>query len=103
VAHDTSRRSDSRALTLLKVFLLASAAILGAGAFVLSSLQTRALEGQALEDARVALTQYVNGVLRDELVRDDRVVVANVSDVVERELAARADILSVKVWWPSTG
>jgi putative nucleotidyltransferase with HDIG domain len=95
-----SRVDLARSLTLLRVFLAASAAILCAGALAISTLLGRALEGQALEDARVSLTQYVNGVLRDELVRDGRVSVATVSEVVERDLASRSDILSVKVWAP---
>ena len=37
---------------------------------------TGAVRSQALDDARVSLTQYVNGVLHDELVHDGRVTVA---------------------------
>lgn len=96
----TTRAGLARALTLMNVFLLASAFVLGAGALLLTSLLTNALRGQALDDARVSLSQYVNGVLRDELVRDGRVTVANLDALVERELRARPDILSVKVWAP---
>ena len=71
----------ARSLTLLKVFVVASAAILTVG-------------------ARVSLTQYVNGVLHDELVQDGRVSSAKVSGLVERDLRSRSDILSVKVWAP---
>lgn len=89
-----------RSLTLLRVFLIASAAILAAGAFAISTLMSRALRSQALDDARVSLTQYVNGVLHEQLVRDDRVAVAGFGAVVGRDLRARSDILSVKVWAP---
>ena len=90
----------ARSLTLLKVFLLASAAILCAGAFAISTLLTGAIRSQAVEDARVSLTQYVNGALHDQLVQDGRVTVANVDALVERDLRSREDILSVKVWAP---
>ena len=90
----------ARSLTLLKVFVVASAAILTVGAIAISSLLAKALQGQALDDARVSLTQYVNGVLHDELVQDGRVSSAKVSGLVERDLRSRSDILSVKVWAP---
>ena len=100
---DSSRpRTElERSLTLLKVFLLASAAILCVGAFAISALLTRSLRSQALEDARVSLTQYVNGALHDRLVQDDKVTVANVDALVARDLRAPPDILSVKVWAPT--
>ena len=95
-----SRADLARSLTLLKAFLLASAAILCAGAFAISALLTASLRGQAVEDARVSLTQYVNGALHDRLVHDGRVTVANVDALVARDLRNRSDILSVKVWAP---
>jgi hypothetical protein len=62
-----------RSVTLLRVFLLASAVILVSGGLVLGSVLTAALRGQALDDKRASLTQYVDGVLRPELVRGDSV------------------------------
>ncbi len=102
VTRRTSRSGAelARSLTLLRAFLLASFLILCAGAFAISTLLARALESQALEDARVSLTQYVNGVLHDELVQVGRVTVGRAGEVVERDLTSRTDILNVKVWAP---
>jgi putative nucleotidyltransferase with HDIG domain len=88
-----------RSLTLLRVFLLASAAILLAGAVVLSSVLGSRLREQVLSDARTSLAEYVGGVLRPELVRGDRVVVGR--EVPRRlidDLRHRHEIVTVKVW-----
>ncbi len=87
-----------RSLTLLRVFLIASAAILLAGALLLSSVLSSRLREQKIADARTSLTQYVDGVLRPELVDGNRVVVRR---NLTRQLAAvsrRPDIVTVKVW-----
>ena len=76
-----SRAQVARSLTLLKVFLLASAVILCAGAFALTTVLTATVRSQGLDDASVGLTQYVNGVLHDELVRDGRVTVTDVGAI----------------------
>ena len=88
----------ARTLTLLRVFLLASAVILCAGAFALTTVLTGTVRSQALDDAEVSLTQYVNGVLHDELVQDGEVTIAAADAIAERDLRSRPDILSVKVW-----
>lgn len=88
----------ARSLTLLKVFLLASALILCAGAFALTTVLTGTVRSQALDDASVSLTQYVNGVLHDELVQDGRVTVVGADAIAARDLRNRPDIVSVKVW-----
>src|SRR5436190_112840 len=62
-----------RSVTLLRVFLLASAVILISGGLLLGSLLTAALRAQALDDKQSSMTQYVDGVLRPELVRGDKV------------------------------
>ena len=64
-----------RSLTLLRVFLVASAAILLVGAVTLSSVLSSRLKGQVVDDARASLTQYVDGVLRPQLVQHNTVVV----------------------------
>jgi hypothetical protein len=64
-----------RSLTLLRVFLVASAAILLVGAITLSSVLSSRLKGQVVDDARSSLTQYVDGVLRPQLVQHDSVAV----------------------------
>jgi putative nucleotidyltransferase with HDIG domain len=88
-----------RSLTLLWAFVLASAAILAAGAATLGLVLTGALKQQAVSNAQTSLTQYVNGALTRELVRDGRLVVSReLPAAVEDSLAARGDIISTKVW-----
>src|SRR5437763_9865750 len=88
-----------RSLTLLRVFLLASAAILLAGAVLLSSVLSSRLHGQVVGDARMSLTQYVDGVLRPELVDGNRVVVRRgLPQRLVEALGRRRDIVTIKVW-----
>jgi len=90
-----------RSVTLLHVFLLASAGILFVGATTLGWLLTTSLERQALDDTSTSLTQYVDGVLRPELVRGDKL---HISPHLPLQLAAQLrrqpDLLTVKVWRP---
>jgi len=92
-------RDLERSVTLLHVFLLASAVICAAAGVTLGWLLSRSLTTEALGAEQSALARYVDGVVRPELVRGDRVDVAG-QDV--RRLAAgiraQKDILSVKVW-----
>ena len=88
-----------RSLTLLRVFLLASAAILLAGAVVLSSVLSAQLRDQVIRDARTSLTQYVDGVLRPELVDGNRVVVGRaLPPRLIENVRQRPEIVTVKVW-----
>jgi putative nucleotidyltransferase with HDIG domain len=88
-----------RSLTLLRVFLVASAGILLAGAVLLSSVLTSRLKGQVIDDARTSLTQYVDGVLRPQLVQRDAVVVhPQLSRRLVDDLRRRPEIVTVKVW-----
>jgi hypothetical protein len=88
-----------RSLTLVRVFLVASAAILLAGAIILSSVLSSRLKGQVIDDARSSLTQYVDGVLRPKLVQRDRVAVhPQLSRQLVDELRRRPEIVTVKVW-----
>jgi len=98
---DTARalRGVERSVRLLHVFLGASAAILVAGAFVLGWVLSGAIRHQAVEDARTSLTEYVDGVLRPDLVRQGRVAIApGLTSRIRAQLAARGDIVTVKVW-----
>jgi len=101
VASLNKTQKISRSLTLLRVFVLASALLLGAAALVLGGLLTHALRQQAIDDAQVSLTEYTSGVLQQQLVKSDRVVVnAQAASSVNNSFAGRPDILSVKVWRP---
>ena len=91
----------ARSLTLLRLFLVASAAILLVGGIVLASVLASTLEDQTIQDARTSLVRYVDGVLRSELVRDDKIVVnRHVSAVLRDELRREPDLVTVKVWRP---
>jgi putative nucleotidyltransferase with HDIG domain len=88
-----------RSLTLLRVFLVASAGILLAGALILSSVLSSRLKGQVINDARSSLTQYVDGVLRSQLVQHGAVVVRpQLSRRLVDDLRRRPEIVTVKVW-----
>jgi putative nucleotidyltransferase with HDIG domain len=95
------RRALKRSVTLLHVFLLASAAILLAGGIVLSLVLTSTLRSQAIASQRTSLTRYVDGVLRPALVHGG-VVTVGPSDtaVLLRSLQYEPDIVTVKVWRP---
>jgi putative nucleotidyltransferase with HDIG domain len=88
-----------RSLTLLRVFLIASAGILLAGAIILSGILSSRLKAQVIDDARSSLTQYVDGVLRPQLVQQGTVVVhPQLSRRLVDELRRRPEIVTVKVW-----
>jgi putative nucleotidyltransferase with HDIG domain len=73
----TAHRSAGlvRSLTLLWTFVLASAAILAAGALVLSSLLGQSFREQVLSDTARQGSLFSNSVLTPTLVRRNRVVV----------------------------
>jgi putative nucleotidyltransferase with HDIG domain len=89
----------ARSLTLLRVFVVASGAVLALAALGLGTILTHAIRTQAVEDAKSSLTQYTNGVLNSELLRDSHLVIRRqLPEVIEGDLSARPDIFSVKVW-----
>lgn len=97
----SSRDASERSLTLLHIFLGASALILAVGAVVLSTVFTNALKSQAVTDSRDSLTQYVDAVLGPSLVRGNALQVSpDVSSVLLNELRADPDLVTVKVWRP---
>lgn len=99
LSHVPLTQRVSRSLTLLRVFVVASALLLALAAIVLGTILTHALRSQALEDAKTDLTQYTNGVLSSELLRDSKLVIRRrLPEIIQRDLAARPDIVSVKVW-----
>jgi putative nucleotidyltransferase with HDIG domain len=90
-----------RSVTLLHVFLLASAGILFIGASTLGRLLTTSLQRQALDDKSMSLTQYVDGVLRPQLLRGDQLhISSHLSLQLKAQLRRQPDLLSVKVWRP---
>jgi putative nucleotidyltransferase with HDIG domain len=100
-ANTGRRQAIERSVTLLRVFLAASAAILLAGAFLLGSVLTSALRSQAIADHRESLNRYVDGVLRPYLVRDGRLEVGPaISSILEGQLRREPDLVTVKVWRP---
>ena len=101
-AHGPSlKAATERSLTLLRVFLAASALIVAIGGFVLSAALTKALSAQALADSRASVTQYVDGVLRPALVHGRNVqVTRHVSARLLGELRRDRDLVTVKVWRP---
>ena len=99
MARTTTPGRIARSLTMLRAFVLLSGILLALGAFVLGLLLTGALRGQALDDAKLSLTQYTNGALGPHVVRDGRIAVSPAArDRLAGDLEARPDILSVKVW-----
>src|SRR5437660_2780070 len=90
-----------RSVTLLRVFLVASAGILLIGAIILGWLLTTAIQRQSLDDARASLTQYVDGVLRPQLVSGDKLHISpHLPLQLKAQLRRQPDLLSVKVWRP---
>jgi putative nucleotidyltransferase with HDIG domain len=90
-----------RSVTLLRIFLLASAGILFLGATVLGSVLTSSLQHQALDDTSSGLTQYVDGVLRPLLVRGDKLHISpHLPDQLEAQIRRQPDLITVKVWRP---
>ncbi len=99
-AHNRGRGSlMERSITLMRVFLVASAVILLAGAVIVTLTLASTLRHQAVSDAQLSLTQYVDGVLHDELVRGDKLTVApRVSADLDRRIRRQHDLVTVKVW-----
>src|ERR1044072_8977954 len=93
----TQRATDS--VGLLWTFVLLSAVVLAGGCLILSALLTDAVKHQALDYAKVSLTQYANGVLGPRMIYGSTLQVGDsATSIVNRDLAERPDILSVKVW-----
>jgi putative nucleotidyltransferase with HDIG domain len=93
------RRDLERSLTLLRVFLLASAIICAGAGVVLGSILSRSLKSEALNAEETALAHYVDGVVHPLLVRHGRVRVPWAKDSQLGDSVLRQkDIATVKVW-----
>jgi putative nucleotidyltransferase with HDIG domain len=89
----------TQSVGLLWTFVLLSAVVLVGGCLILSSLLANAVRDQAVDDAKLSLTQYANGVLAPRLVFGTSLRVGDdVTSIVDRDLGERPDIRSVKVW-----
>lgn len=89
-----------RSLTLLRVFLLASALICAGAGVALGWLLSRSLTREALTAERTALVQYVHGAVAPVLVHGSHLAPVSGSRLsyLENSVHAQPDILSVKVW-----
>ena len=95
---ESDRRLEG-SLTLMRLFVIASAAILIAAAFLIGSMLTRTLRSQALGEEQTSLSQYVDGVLGPIVVHNNRVDTTRwLSQTILRVLRGQPDVVSVKVW-----
>ena len=101
MAKITTTERVARSLTMLRAFVLLSGVLLAAGAFLLGLILTNALRSQALDDAKLSLTQYTHGALGRHIVQDGVLSVSgHVPQTLEDDLRARPDLISIKVWRP---
>jgi putative nucleotidyltransferase with HDIG domain len=94
-------RDLERSLTLLRVFLLASALICAGAGLALGSMLSRSLTKEALSAEETSLAQYVDGVVHPVLVHHGRVVVPSAKDGQLAATVMTHDIVAVKVWKPN--
>jgi putative nucleotidyltransferase with HDIG domain len=88
-----------RSLTLLRVFLLASALICAGAGVALGSILSRSLKAEALNAEESALVRYVDNVERPLLVRHGEVNVPWKQDSqLGQSVLTDRDIVTVKVW-----
>jgi putative nucleotidyltransferase with HDIG domain len=92
-------RDLQRSLTLLRVFLLASALLCAGAGVALGSMLSRSLTREALNAEQTSLVQYVNGVVQPVLVSHDHVNVPWTQDArLGSNVLSQPDIVVVKVW-----
>ncbi len=93
-------RGLERSLTLLRVFLLASALICAISGVTLGWLLSRSLTKEALNAEQAALVQYVHGAVGPVLVHGNHLapVSGRRLTYLEKSVHAQPDIASVKVW-----
>jgi putative nucleotidyltransferase with HDIG domain len=93
-------RDLERSLTLLRVFLLASALLCVGAGLALGWMLSRSLTQEALTAEKTALVQDLNGAVGSVLVRGNRLapVSGRRLTYLRKSVSAQTDILSVKVW-----
>ncbi|HEU5243240.1 MAG TPA: HD-GYP domain-containing protein [Gaiellaceae bacterium] len=88
-----------RSLTLLRVFLLASALLCVGAGMALGWLLSQSLTREALNAEQTSLVQYVDGVVQPVLVSHDHVKVPwSQDDQLGSNVLSQPDIVVVKVW-----
>ncbi len=88
-----------RSLTLLRTFLIASAAVLAVGAVALSSTLSADLRAAALEDSASDIAEYADAVLAPTFVRGSRVAAApDALDRLGRTVRIPSDVRGVNVY-----
>jgi len=89
----------TRSLTLLWTFVLASAAILAVGAFVLSSVLADNFREQVLADSARDVALYTDSVLAPALVRGKRIVVnRRARQRLARTVLSADELVRLTVW-----
>ena len=92
-------RDLERSLTLLRVFLLASALLCVGAGLALGWMLSQSLTREALDAEQTSLLQYVNGVVQPVLVSHDHVTVPwSQDDQLGSNVLSQPDIVVVKVW-----
>jgi putative nucleotidyltransferase with HDIG domain len=92
-------RDLERSLTLLRVFLLASALICAGAGVALGSILSRSLKSEALNAEKTSLARYVGDVVQPALVRGNRIEIPwQQDDQLARGVVNQPDIVTVKVW-----
>ena len=84
-----------RSLTLLRMFLVASAAILAAGAVALSSTLSGDLRAAALDDSALDASAYTDAVVAPAVIRGNDVVV---TDGALRRLRLPNDVRGLNIY-----
>ncbi len=83
----------------MRVFVVASALLLAAGALLLGSRMTATSRTQAIDDATADVLQYSDTIVSRYAMHGGRVDVTPAGQaVLMRTVKARKDLLSVKVW-----
>ena len=90
-----------RSLTLLRLFLVASALILAVGAFALTQRLSGAVRSQAVQDEIDNATTFAGAVLSPSLVHGSRLVVDRGTRLrLEQSVRSAIGMRSVKLWQP---
>src|SRR5260221_5785091 len=97
--HSAPLRIARRWVTLLRLFLVASALILAAGAVLLTARLTRTLRAQAIAGEVDSATLFANAVLSPSIVRGDRLSSTTPRLVrVGRTIRVPVNVRSLNAW-----